>query len=56
MGRRSRRGPRSAPLTRPVFHPLAERELLDSIDWYEGNTEVLGLAERTDLPVQLVQE
>lgn len=42
MGRGSRRGQRSAPLTRPIFHPRAERELIEGIDWYEGKRRGLG--------------
>ncbi len=29
-------------MTRPIFHPLAERELLETIDWYEGKMRGLG--------------
>ncbi len=29
-------------MTRPIFHPLAERELLETIDWYEGKVRGLG--------------
>ena len=26
----------------PIFHPLAERELLEAIDWYEQRARRLG--------------
>lgn len=29
-------------MTRPIFHPLAERELLEGIDWYEAKVRGLG--------------
>ncbi len=29
-------------MTPPTFHPLAERELLDAIDWYAGKARGLG--------------
>ncbi len=29
-------------MKRPIFHPLAERELLEGIDWYEDKRRGLG--------------
>lgn len=29
-------------MTKPIFHPLAGRELMEGIDWHEGKVRGLG--------------
>ncbi len=44
-------------MTLPIFHPLAERELLETIDWYEGKVRGLGaqFLERTTQAIEQIQ-